>query len=100
MADAAAEGHAGCIQHVSKLPDVFCVSTQLVLPQALSEALSHKVMREARAQQDELDAEDMPEGAIPQVRQCLHHFLAPPMPAYCISAFPQVIAWFQRGSQP
>ena len=37
--------------------------------QALSEALSHKVMREARAQQDELDAEDMPEGAISQVCQ-------------------------------
>ena len=35
--------------------------------QALSEALSHKVMHEARAQQDELDAEDMPEGAISQV---------------------------------
>ena len=37
--------------------------------QALSEALSHKVMREARAQQDEVDAEDQPEGAIGQVLQ-------------------------------
>ena len=36
----------------------------------LSEALSHKVMREARAQQDELDAEDQPEGAIAQVPCC------------------------------
>ena len=27
-------------------------------------------MREARAQQDELDAEDQPEGAIAQVIQC------------------------------
>lgn len=27
-------------------------------------------MREARAQQDELDAEDQPEGAIAQVLQC------------------------------
>ncbi|KAL3141390.1 hypothetical protein ABBQ32_004967 [Trebouxia sp. C0010 RCD-2024] len=34
--------------------------------EALSEALSHKVMREARAQQEELDAEDQPEGAIAQ----------------------------------
>ena len=37
--------------------------------QALSEALSHKVMREARAQQEELDAEDRPEGSIAQVHQ-------------------------------
>ena len=37
--------------------------------QALSEALSRKVMREARAQQDELEAEDQPEGAIGQVLQ-------------------------------
>ena len=35
--------------------------------QALSEALSHKVMRQARAQQDELDAEDLPDGALPKV---------------------------------
>lgn len=42
----------------------------LLVSQALSEALSHKVMREARAQQEELDAEDQPEGAIAQVMCC------------------------------
>lgn len=36
--------------------------------QAVSETLTHKVMREARAQQEELDAEDRPAGNVLQVQ--------------------------------
>ena len=51
----------------------YALKATLVCMQAVSETLTHKVMREARAQQEELDAEDRPAGNVFQV--CLHnHF--------------------------
>lgn len=54
------------------LPCQACISsggaeTFTHVMQAVSDTLTHKVLREARAQQEELDAEDMPAGAMPQV---------------------------------